>query len=67
MGKDKKEGRVEEGWVLFEKFYLSFEIIPGIIKGMDFIHPEGLFIKGIEPEGKADKKAEEKDQDFYLF
>jgi len=55
MRKDKKQGRVKVGWILFIKFYLAFEIVPRIIECMDFIDPEGFLIEGVKPQGKADE------------
>jgi hypothetical protein len=48
MGEDKEEGRLEGGWILFVKFYLTSEIVPGVIEGMDFIQPERLLVKTVE-------------------
>lgn len=56
---------MEESGVFFIKFYLAFQIISGIIKGMDFVHPEGFLVKGIESEGEANEETEEKNK--YLF
>jgi hypothetical protein len=41
---------------------LLFEIIPGVIEGMDFINPQGFFIKGVESQGKPNEKTEKKDK-----
>jgi hypothetical protein len=39
MGEDEEERRMKIRWVLFIKFYLAFEVISGVIEGVDFIHP----------------------------
>ncbi len=57
MGENKKEGRMKISRFLFIKFYLAFEVISGVIEGMDFVHPERLLVKGIDPQGKTDEKA----------
>jgi hypothetical protein len=57
---------MQEGGVFFIKFYLAFQIISGIIKGMDFVHPEGFFVEGVESQDKADEEAEEKNEDFFF-
>jgi hypothetical protein len=62
MGEDEEEGRMKKVGVSFIKFYLVFEVIPGVIEGMDFIQPEGFLIEGIKPQGKAYKEAEKKDK-----
>jgi hypothetical protein len=65
MGEDEEEGRMEKAGVTFIKFYLVFEVIPGIIEGMDFINPEGFLVEGIEPQGKSHQKAEKKHKNFF--
>jgi hypothetical protein len=68
MGEDEEQRRMKKGWVLLIEFDLTLEIIPGIIVGMDFIHPERFLIKGVKPQGKACyKKAEYQNQDLFLF
>jgi len=39
---------VKKSGIFLIKYYLGTEIISGIIKGMDFIHPEGFLVKGVE-------------------
>ena len=39
MSEDEEKGRMKKSWVLFIEFYLTFEIISGIIEGMDFVNP----------------------------
>jgi len=53
MGENKEKGRVQEGRIVLVKLQLIPEIIPRIIVGMDFIHPEGFFIKVIESKCKT--------------
>jgi hypothetical protein len=67
MGEDEEERRVKIRGVLFIKFYLAFEIIPGVIEGVDFIHPEGFLVEGIEPQGEADNQTKKEDEDFFAF
>jgi hypothetical protein len=55
MCENKKEGRVKKGGVFFIIFKLGSETIPGGIKGMDFIHPERFFVKGIESQSRPYK------------
>jgi hypothetical protein len=49
MGEHKKEGRVKKSRILLIKPELGTEIIPGVIKGMNFVHPKGFLVKGIKP------------------
>jgi hypothetical protein len=49
VGEHKEKGRVQEGGIVLVELQLIPEIIPRIIIGMDFIHPEGFRIKSIEP------------------
>ena len=67
MGQYEKEGRVEEGRILFIKFHLPLKIISRVVIGMDFIEPERFLIEVVEPEGKADEKAENENDHFILF
>jgi hypothetical protein len=62
VGENEEEGRMKEAGVPFVKFYLVSEVIPGVIEGVDFIHPEGFLVKGIESKGKPNEKAEKKDK-----
>jgi hypothetical protein len=34
---------------------------------MDFVHPKGFLIEGVESQGKADEKTKKKDKKFFLF
>ena len=54
MGKDEEEGRMKIRRILLIKFDLPFEIVSGVVEGMDFVCPERLLIKGVKPKGKAD-------------
>jgi hypothetical protein len=54
MGEHKKEGRVKKSGILLIKSELGSEIIPRVIEGMDFIHPKGLLVEGIESQGNSD-------------
>jgi hypothetical protein len=54
MGKDKKERRLEISRILFIVIKLGFKIVSRVIEGVDFIHPEGFLVKGVESEGKSD-------------
>jgi hypothetical protein len=65
MGEHKKEGRVKKSGILLIKPDLGTEIIPGVIKGMDFIHPEGLFVEGVESERKTYQEAKDKSKNFF--
>jgi hypothetical protein len=66
MGENKEKGRMNEAWIFFIKFYLAFEIISGVIEGMDFIHPEGLLIESVEPQSETYNEAENKNHDLFL-
>ncbi len=50
MGEDEEEGGVEVGWAFLVKVYLTFEAIPGVIEGINFIRPERLLIIGVKPQ-----------------
>jgi len=39
MGEDEEKGGMKIRGILFIKFDLAFEIISGVIEGVDFIHP----------------------------
>jgi hypothetical protein len=65
VGENKKQGGMEIGWFLFVEFDLSLEIISRIIKGMNFIHPEGFLVKGVESQGKTDEETEKEDKNFF--
>jgi hypothetical protein len=60
MGEDEEERGVKIRGVLFIKFYLAFEVISGVIEGVDFINPEGFLVEGIEPQGEAYDETEKK-------
>jgi hypothetical protein len=49
MGENKKERRMKIRGVLFVIRQLGLQIMSGIVKGIDFIHPEGFLIKGVKP------------------
>jgi hypothetical protein len=34
---------------------------------MDFINPQGFFIKGVKPQGEAYEKTEKKGKNFFSF
>ena len=63
---DEEEGRMKEAGIFFVKFYLVFEVISGVIEGMDFIHPEGLLIESVEPQSETYNEAENKNHDLFL-
>jgi len=65
MGKNKKERGLEESWVLFIEFNLAGEIIPRIIEGVNFIHPEGFLVKGVKSQGQSHKETEKENKDFF--
>ena len=65
MGEYKKEGRVEEGWILFVKLQLALKVISRVIKCMNLIEPERFLIEGVEPQGKADENAKDKKKDLF--
>jgi len=67
MGEHKKEGRVKKSGILLIKFELGTEIIPGVIKGVNFVHPKGFLVEGIESEGKSYQKTEEHNKNFFSF
>ena len=67
MGENKKEGRVKISWIFFIKFCLGSKIIPRVIEGMDFINPERLVIKGIEPQGEPDHQTKNKYENVFSF
>jgi hypothetical protein len=64
MGEHEKEGRVKKSRILLIKSELGSEIIPGVIEGMDFIHPEGLLIKSIESQSKTNQEDKNKENNF---
>jgi len=66
MGENIKKWRVKECRVLFIEFYLAVEIVPRIIKSIDFIYPEGFLVKGVKSQGEPDEKADKNDKYFLL-
>jgi hypothetical protein len=67
MGEDEKERSLEGGWILFVKLYLTSEIVPGVIEGMDFIQPERLLVKAVESQGESNDDTKNKDEPFLLL
>jgi hypothetical protein len=67
VGENEEKGRMKIRGILFIEFYLAFEVVSGVIEGMDFVYPEGFFIKGVKSEGKAYEKAENDDKNFFSF
>jgi hypothetical protein len=53
MGQNKEKGRMKIRRILFIEFYLAFEVVSGIVEGVDFIHPQGFSIEGVKPQSKA--------------
>jgi hypothetical protein len=66
VGENEKKGRVEESGVLIIEFYLAFEIIPGVVEGIDFIQPEGFLVKSMESQYKAYDKTKNEDKNLLL-
>ena len=48
VGKNKEERRMKIRGILLIELDLAFEIIPGVIEGMDLIHPEGFLVKCVK-------------------
>jgi hypothetical protein len=65
MGEHKKKGRVEKRGILLIKPNLGSEIIPGVIEGMNLIHPKGLMVKGVKSKGEADQDAKDNAKDLF--
>jgi hypothetical protein len=65
VSEDEEQGGVKIGWVLMIEFDLAFEVGSGVIEGVDFIHPEGLLIEGVEPQSKTNDQTKEKDNHFF--
>jgi len=63
----------EEEWslkvcgILLVKGQLAFKTVPRIIESINFIYPERFSIKGVKPQGEADKEAENENEDLFLF
>jgi len=34
---------------------------------MDFVYPEGFFVKGVKSQGKADEKTKKEDKNYLSF
>ena len=43
---------------------LSFETIFRIVESVNLVHPQGLLIKGVKSQRKADEKAKKEDENF---
>jgi len=67
MGEDKKERWLKISGIVFVIVKLGLRIIPRIIEGVDFIHPERFLIKGVKPEGEAKKKTKHNYNNFFSF
>ncbi len=67
MGENKEKGRVKIRRILLIKVKLTSKIIPRVIEGVDFIHPEGFLIKGVKSEGKAQENAKNQEKNFFSF
>jgi hypothetical protein len=61
MGENKKKRRMQKGRVAFVKFQLIPKIISRIIIRVDFVHPEGFLIEGVEPQSETYEEAEKQD------
>jgi hypothetical protein len=66
VGEDEKERGVKMGRVLLIISQLTSQIVPRFIERMNFIDPEGLLVKGVEPQNKTYEKTEKKDKNFFL-
>jgi hypothetical protein len=66
VGENEKKGRMKIGWILFIEFYLAFEVISGVVEGMDFVQPEGLLIESVESQSEAYQETQKKDQNLFL-
>jgi hypothetical protein len=67
MGENEEERRMKIRRILLIKFYLGFEIISGVIEGMDFVYPKRFLIKIIESEDKGYQETQEDNKEFYSF
>ena len=66
MSQNIKQRGVEIGGSLLVKFELTFEIIPRVLIGVDFIEPERFLVKGIEPQRETDQQAGNDDKNLFL-
>jgi hypothetical protein len=66
MGENKKKRRVQKSRVAFVKLQLIPKIISRIIIRMNFIHPEGFFIEGVEPQSETHEEAEKQNENLFL-
>ena len=48
MGQDEEQRGMEIGWVFFIELKLVFQAIPGIVKCMNLIQPEGFLVESVE-------------------
>jgi hypothetical protein len=55
MGKDEEERGMKIRRIVLIEFYLAFEIIFGIVEGVDLVHPKGFLVKGVKSQGKPYK------------
>jgi len=67
VGENEEKGRMKIRWILFIEFYLAFEVVSGVIEGMDFVHPERFLIESVESQRKAYKETENQDKYFFSF
>jgi hypothetical protein len=59
MIENEEEGRVKVKRPPLIKFQLVFETILRVIKRMDFVEPEGFFVKGVKSQSKTNDKAKD--------
>jgi hypothetical protein len=67
VGEDEEERRMKIRGIFFIKFYLALEIIPGVVEGMDFIHPQRFFVEGIKSQCETDEEAKNQNNNFFLL
>jgi hypothetical protein len=46
---------------------LVLDTIPRVIKCVDFIQPEGFFVKGVKSQGEPYEETEDEDKNFFLI
>jgi len=67
VGENEEKGRMKIRWILFIEFYLAFEVVSGVIEGMDFVHPERFLIESVEPQCKTDDQTKGENKNFFSF
>lgn len=66
MCEDEEKGRVKVSGIFSIKFQLAPEVVPRVIQGMNFVHPERFLVKVVEPQSNTEEETDKNDKPFLL-